>query len=91
MSVRFCCDFCDRPLPIKTRGIEGENKKITAELTYPKEVDLKDIFPHLCESCAKKIDAIIVLSRKGMYKKADLIRRQMELNKERREKLGTRG
>jgi hypothetical protein len=90
MAVRFCCDWCDRQLPVEITG-SGENKKITAELTYPKEVDLKEFFPHLCESCARKIDIVVRLSRESGYRKSDIMARYARINEERRRKLGTNG
>ncbi len=91
MAVRYCCDWCDRQLPVMITGSDCENKKITAELTYPKEVYVQEFFPHLCKSCARKIDIVVGLSRESGYRKADILKRHAELNEERRRKLGTKG
>ena len=91
MAVRFCCDWCDKQLPIKVEGSEGKNKKITAELTYPREINIQEYFPHLCQSCARKIDIVVGLSQERGYRKADILERYARVNEERRERLGTKG
>ena len=91
MAVRFCCDWCDKQLPIKVEGSDGKNKKITAELTYPREIDIHEYFPHLCTSCARKIDMIVGLTRDGAAKQAAVGAWYRGVNAERREKLGTKG
>lgn len=91
MAVKFCCDLCDKPLPIKMTGVDGTNKKITAELSFPREVDVHEFFPHLCESCTRKIDIIAGLSQDSRARKADILKRHAQINEERRRKLGTKG
>lgn len=91
MAVRFCCDWCDKQLPLKLEGVDGINKKITAELTYPREIDIHEYFPHLCSSCARKIDMIVGLINDDNVKRINIAARFKKLNQERREKLGTKG
>jgi hypothetical protein len=91
MAVRFCCDWCDKQLPIKVDGVDGKNKKITAELTYPKEIDIHEYFPHLCTSCARKIDIIVRMCEDRHDRKEKIVERYARINKARREQLGTKG
>ena len=91
MAVRFCCDWCDRQLPLKVDGVDGKNKKITAELTYPRKIDIHEYFPHLCKSCARKIDMIVGLINDDNVKRIKTCALFRELNEKRREKLGTKG
>jgi hypothetical protein len=91
MALRFCCDWCDRQLPVTITGEGGKDKKITAELTYPKEVNVREFFPHLCESCARKIDIVIGLSQERVMMDGSVGIVYAELNREHREKLGTKG
>ena len=90
MAVRYCCDWCDKQLPVTITG-SGENKKITAELRYPRQVNVRTFFPHLCESCARKIDMIVELSQDSEYSKSNILKLHAKINEERRRKLGTKG
>lgn len=90
MAVRYCCDWCDKQLPVTIKG-EGDNRTMTAELFYPREVNVRKYFPHLCQSCARKIDTIIRLGRDSYFGAASVLDRYAEINRERREKLGTKG
>lgn len=80
MSVKVVCDFCDKPL-------EFEDKGYVIYLT--KQLDTRNIFPHLCKSCAEKLDDIF--SRLYVPERMDLLEKATELNKARREQLGTKG
>lgn len=91
MALRFCCDWCDRQLPVVITGEDGKDKKITAELTYPKEVNVREFFPHLCESCARKIDIVVGLSQDSCVKKEKMNAWYARINEARREQLGTKG
>ena len=90
MALRYCCDWCDRQLPV-TITCEGENKKIAAELRWPREINVREYFPHLCESCARKIDIVVGLERDYRARVADITSSFAELNEARRERLGTKG
>lgn len=91
MSVRYCCDWCDKQLPVTITGEGTENKKITAELHFPRKVNVRKFFPHLCESCARKIDIVIGLSQERAIMDGSVGSVYAELNEERRRKLGTKG
>ena len=91
MSLRYCCDWCDKQLPVTITGEDGVDKKITAELYFPRKVNVREFFPHLCQSCARKIDIVIGLSQEKGYCRADILERYRRINEERRRKLGTKG
>ena len=91
MAVRYCCDWCDKQLPVTITGEDGVDKKITAELYFPREINVRKYFPHLCESCARKIDNLVRLSRDSYFGAASVMDRYSEINKARREQLGTKG
>ena len=90
MAIRYCCDWCDKQLPVTIKG-EGDNKTMTAELFYPREVNVRKYFPHLCQSCAMKIDTVIGLSHARVLMNSDVLNTYVDLNRERREKLRTKG
>ena len=91
MALKFCCDFCDRQLPMKLSCDENGVKRIKSELALPKKIDIHEYFPHLCESCARKIDTIVDLYRVGEIKKTRAAERFAKINQERRVKLWTKG
>lgn len=80
MAVKIVCDFCDKPL-------ECEDERYIIYRT--KQIDTWHIFPHLCRSCAEKLDDIFAI----LYTptRTDLLEKATELNKARRERLGTKG
>lgn len=80
MAVKIVCDFCDRPL-------EFDGERFTMYKT--KKVNTLALFPHLCKSCANKLDDIFASLE--MVKQKELIEKMEELNKARREHLGTKG
>ena len=87
MSIKFCCDFCDKPLP--EIGLYDEIPCIKFSRT--KELNTTKIFPNLCENCAIKLDNAFKYARSEWVKQLNISSRNAEINKERREKLGTKG
>lgn len=80
MSVKVVCDFCDKPLEFEDKGY----------VVYrTKQLDTRDILPNLCRSCAEKLDDIF--ARLYVLERMDLLEKATELNKARRERLGTKG
>ncbi len=80
MAVKVVCDFCDKPLEFEDKGY----------VVYrTKQLDTRSILPHLCKSCAEKLDDIFA----SIYtpKRKDLLEKTTKLNKARRERLGTKG
>lgn len=82
MAVKVVCDFCDKPLEF----VDGRYV-----IYRTKELDTRHIAEHLCEKCAKGLDAIIAESRRRYMTQAETIKRVTDLNKERRAELGTKG
>lgn len=80
MSVKIVCDFCDRPLEF-----DGEGYTIYRT----KQINTLARFPHLCKSCADKLDDIFYSIE--IEKRRDLIEKVKEVNQARRERLGTKG
>ena len=80
MSVKPVCDFCDKPL-------EYDGSRYVIYRT--KQLDTKSILPHLCKSCAEKLDDIF--ARLYVPERMDLLEKATELNKARRERLRTKG
>lgn len=82
MAVKPVCDFCDKPL-------EREDDGDRYIIYKTKVIDTRKILPHLCKSCAEKLDDIF--ARFYVPKRMDLLEKATELNKARRERLGTKG
>ena len=87
MSIKICCDFCDKPLEI----VEEADGLDYIEYHYTKELNTTKIFPNLCENCATKLDEALKYARGELIKQLNISSRNAEINKERREKLGTKG
>ena len=84
MAVKVVCDFCDRPL-------EFDQERGSYVLYRTKQIDTCKLLPHLCKTCAEKLDDILIESRTRLMSRAEIIKRVTKLNRERREKLGTKG
>ena len=87
MSIKFCCDFCGKPLP--EIGLYDEIPCIKFYRT--KELNTTMIFPNLCENCATKLDEALKYARGEWIKQLNISSRNAEINKYRRDKLGTKG
>lgn len=80
------CDFCNQPIPvIKIDGFD------TVMLYHTKEIKTRDLFPHLCENCATKLDKTMLLCKKKWLDEGDKVAQIAKRNAERRELLGTKG
>lgn len=84
MAIKVVCDFCDRPL-------EFDQERGSYVLYRTKQIDTRKLLPHLCKTCAEKLDDILIESRTRLMSRAEIIKRVTKLNRERREKLGTKG
>ena len=82
MAVKVVCDFCDRPL-------ELEDGRYVIYRT--KQINTRKLFPHLCKTCAEKLDDILLESKTRLMSQAEIADRVTKINQERREKLGTKG
>lgn len=87
MAVKVVCDFCGKPLP---RVITDDGLEYTKYYTT-NELNTRSLFPCLCESCAEKLDRIVILARKTWLKEIDISVRNSRINAVRRELLGTKG
>lgn len=87
MSIKFCCDFCDKPLP--ETGVYDAIPYVKFYKT--KELNTTKIFPNLCENCASKIDQVLVFAKDEWLKQIDISDRNSKINAARRELLGTKG
>ena len=87
MSIKICCDFCDKPLEI----VEEADGLDYIEYYYTKELNTRKIFPNLCESCATKLDEALKYAKGEWIKQLNISSRNAGINKDRREKLGTKG
>ena len=84
MAVKFICDFCNRPLEIDvSRG--------GYVMYHTKRLNTRKLFPHLCKSCAKKLDDIFLMANTTWMSQAEIALEATKVNQERREKLGTKG
>lgn len=93
MSVELCCDFCGKPLPkimVETQGV-GFCGSANVNIYFTKELNTKQLFPHLCENCASKIDQVLVFAKDEWLKQIDISDRNSKINAARRELLGTKG
>jgi len=82
MAVKVVCDFCDKPLEF----VDGRYV-----IYRTKELKTQGKLPHLCEKCATGLDAIIAESRTRYMAQAEIAQRVIDLNKERRAELVTKG
>lgn len=84
--IAICCDFCERVLPV---GVHDDIEY--SETSRTKEVKTSDIFPHLCENCAKKIDMVLRKYKDSVTKEHILAEQYARLNDERRQQMGSKG
>lgn len=84
MAVKVVCDFCNRPL-------EFDLERGSYVLYRTKQIDTRKLLPHLCKTCAEKLDDILIESRTRLMSQAEIADRVTKLNRDRREKLGTKG
>ena len=82
MAVKVVCDFCDRPL-------ELEDSRYVIYRT--KQINTRKLLPHLCKTCAEKLDDIFETCKARKANRRQVLARYRELNQECREKLGTKG
>ena len=80
MAVKVVCDFCERPLEIE------DDRYV---FYHAKDPIVRKHYKCLCRSCADKLNDIF--GEEILSKTIDVRRKMIELNKVRREKLGTKG
>ena len=87
MSIKISCDFCDKPLEI----VEEAGGIDYIKYYFTKELNTTKIFSNLCENCATKLDETLKYAMGEWIKQLNMSSRNAEINKERREKLRTKG
>ena len=80
MAVKIVCDFCNRPLEIEAAS---------CVFYCAKRPIVRKRYKCLCRSCADKLNDIF--DEEILSKTIDVRHKMIELNKMRREKLGTKG
>ena len=86
MSVKACCDFCDKPLRIDV--VDG---LYFTKFARSKNPTTRKVFSILCEDCAEKLDQVVELAKETWLKEIDISCRNTAINKARRELLGSNG
>lgn len=86
MGVVCTCDFCNQPLDYEFK--DGKKRFI---FYNTKELNTRDLLPCLCKRCADGLDDVIRESRTRLMVQGEIVQRVAELNKARRERLGTKG
>jgi hypothetical protein len=86
--IKVVRDICERPFPIDYTPPGPWN--ITGFGTT-KEWNTRKLFPHLCESCAGKIDLVIAKFKDEVAVEALINERNRKINEERKKRLGTKG
>ena len=84
------CDICGKELPLKDVDTPfGPVKVVMTNKT--KEWNTKSILPHLCETCAVKIDNVLLKAKNDVLEEQRIIKRNAALNTARRERMNTKG
>ena len=82
MSVKRCCDFCDKPLDFEDSRYVVYHTKI---------LNTRKMFPSLCKNCADKLDTVIERVEVLTRERCQNFGHWEKINKTRREQLGTKG
>lgn len=90
MSVKVCCDFCNRPLSWELIETGFGPQEITRHFRTH-EVETRKLFPILCENCAVKIDQVVVFAKDEWLKQIDISAKNSRLNAARRLVLNSKG
>lgn len=80
--IACCCDFCNKPL-------EFEDGRYIFHRA--RDVNIRALFPCLCENCAGKLNDICEVLDVGSSRRAEVLERNQKINKARRVQLGTKG
>jgi hypothetical protein len=63
----------------------------TIVLARTKECDIRKMFPHLCESCASKVDRVVAKVKSDAVRSSLIAEYYAKVNAERKEQIGTNG
>lgn len=83
IKTQVICDFCEKPLSDDGHG--------NVYLHRTKVFDTHKQYPHMCVRCANRIDDILMVYKEDAAHRAGLASMFAQINKERREQLGTEG
>lgn len=83
IKTQIICDFCEKPIPVNESGNCYNFRTV--------KIDTRKQYPHMCKKCADRIDDILKDYEKDMIYRANLGSKFAQINKERKEKLGTEG
>lgn len=89
--TQVLCDFCGKPFRHNKRCHDNTKEVTVTGFARTKEWDTKELFPHLCEGCAGKLDLALAACKNGMTTQTLLAEHYRKINDARREKLGTDG
>ena len=89
--TQVLCDFCGRPFRTNKRCRDNAKEVTVTGFSRTKEWDTRDLFPHLCEGCATKLDLALARCKNGICPKDVLLEKYKQINEERKKKLGTNG
>lgn len=89
--TQLVCDFCGKPFRNHKRCYDNSKEVTVMGLARTKEWNTKELFPHLCQSCANKLDLALAACKNGMTVQALLTEQYRKINDARREELGSNG
>lgn len=85
------CDICGKELEKKLTN-DASGAVCEVAVSYKTVFwNTNDIFPHLCLSCANKLDKVLEKQQIELVKLTTETEKRVRLNKERRERIGTKG
>ena len=85
------CDICGKELEKK---LTHDSSGVVCEVAVSYKTALwntDDIFPHLCLSCANKLDRALEKQQIELVRFTTEAEKRVRLNKARRERIGTKG
>ena len=85
------CDFCEKIVPLRIEVDPFGEEYVCIESGKTKEFDTSSMYPHMCGACANRIDDILRQFRVNVAHQASLASKFKQINKERKEQLGTEG
>ena len=87
---RVLCDVCSKELQLE--DVDTPFGPVKVVKTYKtKEWNTKQILPHLCETCAMKIDNVLLKAKNDTLEAQRISQRNAKLNAARRKQFNTKG
>lgn len=91
IKTQVLCDVCEKPFPTRIEETDFGPVECVAGFSKTKEWDTRKLFPHLCDSCALKMDSALLKFKDETTLEALINARNRKINDERKKKLGTEG